>query len=79
MGRFYLEQVNYSNAPELPDGVAMKAFVKTSGDTVGVVYINEAGGFILWREGRHIGTFDTLKAMYHKLDLIHAYPVDSQR
>lgn len=56
----------------LPDPVAMKAFVKTCGDTVGVVYIEVAGGFSLWREGSLIGTFDTIKAMYAKLDELDA-------
>lgn len=69
MSRFYLEA--YAKDSRLPDGVALSAFVKTSGDTVGIVHIQETGGFVLMRNGSCVGTFDTLAAMYRKLDTIN--------
>jgi hypothetical protein len=64
--RFYLEPIRAK--AELPFGVAMQCFVKTSGDTVGVLYINDGGGFPLWREGSCLGTFDTVNDAYRELD-----------
>lgn len=60
----------YDTKEPLPEGVALKAFAKTSGDTAGVVWVLEDGGFTLWRNKSCIGTFDTLKALYKKLDKI---------
>lgn len=70
MSRFYLEPIN--DKAELPSGVALKVFVKTLGDTVGVIYIQETGGFALWHEGSCLGTFDTLKDAYRELDRVEA-------
>lgn len=66
MSRFYI--VPYSDEAELPKGVALKAFVKTSGDTVAVVYLMEAGGLECWRNGKLLGTFESLAQLYKKLN-----------
>jgi hypothetical protein len=70
VSRFYIDVMR--GKVDLPDGVALKAFVKTSGDTVGIILLQEAGGFALWREGSCLGTFDTLLAVYLELDRVGA-------
>lgn len=67
--RFYIEPIA---TKKLPEEVALGAFVKISGDTVGVVYFHEDGGIALWREGSCLGTFDNLLAVYAKLDKLNA-------
>ena len=64
-GGFYLEPV-VNNEP-LPPGVALAAFAKTCGDTVGVVYVLDDGQFNLWCKGDRIGTFDSVNAIYARL------------
>jgi folate-dependent phosphoribosylglycinamide formyltransferase PurN len=66
MSRYYLEPIIEKRSQA--HGIALKAFVKTSGDTIGVVHVMVDGGFVFWREGSCIGTFDTVKALYEKCE-----------
>jgi len=59
--RYYLEAAPRSSSPH----VLFSVFVKTSGDTLGVVDVLE-DGFAFWRDGSCIGTFDTMKDVFKR-------------
>ena len=53
--------------PPMKKGVILEALVKRSGDTVAVVRIT-LDGFVLYRNGRRIEKFDTLRGMFMYVD-----------
>jgi len=67
----YLEP-NIKNRAELPDGCALQAFVKTSGDTLGIIYFMEDGGIAMWRFGSCLGTVDTIADAYKTFEQAEA-------
>jgi hypothetical protein len=56
----------------LPDGVALEAFVRTCGDTVGVISVMVTGGFALFRNGSCCGIFATLQDVFDELERVKA-------
>lgn len=68
MSGLYLDAIKRRARQPLPGGIALEAFVMRGAEALGIVWINIAGGFTLWRDGAERGTFDTLQAMYAALD-----------
>lgn len=68
--RFYL--VRLGDSVHQRDDVAATFFIKTSGDTVACVYLREDGKFDLHRNGKTLGLFSTVRAMFALLDRMDA-------
>lgn len=60
--RFILKAFN--DAAQPPKGVELQAFVKSSGDTVGILQVLRDGGFVFWRKGQQHGPFPTITKVY---------------